>query len=404
MNNLFTTLFMAIRARIMPVWIRLRRWFSWSFIQAQFLIKIRDFFTALTDVRPRHKRDYYSFFRWLVSKRLAFAVTVVMGMVAVVYITIMLPEGVLGGGGVRAYKYRSIPLKFCSGQVQILARDGHVAYEGRVDKGAAVGQGRLYAEDGALVYEGEFDKSMYNGEGTLYYAGGNPRYEGTFVDNVFSGTGIYYRPNGVMEYQGSFVSGERTGIGTLYNSVGKAVFQGSFLNGGILYQDFLDRTTQSVSDLYSGQTEVYQSDSEYCVYMSEIDAVYAVEDGSQTLENEWTVKRVYVLRDAIDLASGECTNIRHLIAALGDPLYYGTVWVDMPEAVAWNQLAHNRPDQLIRVDMDLQASFSNVFDVSGYDRDHQLYLYTFERDGLLYNFYFTQAGESEFVMYSIELA
>ena len=46
----------------------------------------------------------------------------------------------------------------------------------------------------------------------------------------------------------------------------------------------------------------------------------------------------------------------------------------------------------------------NVYAVSAYDRDAQVYLYTFERAGILYTFYFAGAGESEFVMYSMEKA
>ena len=56
------------------------------------------------------------------------------------------------------------------------------------------------------------------------------------------------------------------------------------------------------------------------------------------------------------------------------------------------------------VRVDAAASFEDAYTVSDYDRDFQLYLYTFEQNGLLYTFYFTGAGESEFVMYAIEKA
>ena len=405
MKNLLNMLFSSARAKIMPLWIKLRMWTSPAFLRSKVLVKVREFFSKLVDVRPRDKRDYYPIFRWLVSKRLAFALVVALGLVSLLYISSMLPDNLLkDGGGVPTYKYRAIPLKFHTGTVNILAKDGHVAYTGEVDGGAASGQGTLYAADGSTVYEGQFENSMYNGEGTLYYPNGSPKYVGGFTDNEYNGTGSSYRPNGVLEYSGDYVAGDRTGSGTLYNSVGSKVFQGSFLGGEIVYHDFLTRPTSEVPELYSGETAVYQSNEEYCVTMPEIDAVYAVKDGSNTLENEWTVDRVYVMHNSVPLESGTCTTLRQLMAAMGEPLYFGTAWVDLPEAVAWDLTAEKQPDKMDQVRIDSSASFENVFSVSDYGRDFQMYLYTFQQNGLLYTFYFTGAGESEFVMYAIEKA
>lgn len=405
MKNLLNMLFSSARAKIMPLWIKLRMWTSPAFLRSKVLVKVREFFSKLVDVRPRDKRDYYPIFRWLVSKRLAFALVVALGLVSVLYISSMLPDGFMkDGGGIPTYKYRAIPLKFHTGTVNILAKDGYVAYTGEVDGGAASGQGTLYAADGSTVYEGQFANSMYNGEGTLYYPNGSPKYVGSFTDNVYNGTGSSYRPNGVLEYSGDYAAGDRTGSGTLYNSVGSKVFQGSFLGGEIVYHDFLARPTSEVPQLYSGETAVYQSNEEYCVTMPEIDAVYAVKDGSNTLENEWTVDRVYVMHGSVPLESGTCTTLRQLMAAMGEPLYFGTAWVNLPEAVAWDLTAEKQPDRMDQVRIESTASFENVFTVSDYDRDFQMYLYTFQQNGLLYTFYFTGAGESEFVMYAIEKA
>lgn len=404
MKNILNILIISIRARILPLWTKLRTWTSPAFLRARGLAKVRDFFRKLLDVRPRDKKDYYPLLRWLVSKRLAFAIVVATGLVSVLYISTMLPKHLPGGGETPTYRYRSLPLKFHSGNVNILGRDGYLAYTGGVDKGAANGEGTLYGPDGGKVYEGQFTESMYNGVGTLYYDNGSPRYVGEFADNQYNGSGVSYRPNGVMEYSGDYVSGVRTGEGKLYDSVGAKVFEGSFLNNEIVYQAFLNRPTTDISQMYSGRTEVYQGGGEYCVTMPEIDALYAVKDGSNTLENEWTVDRVYILHSTVPLESGECTTVRELTDAMGEPLYFGTAWVDLSEAVAWNLLAAEQPERVGAVRVDKTASFENVFEVSEYDRNRQVYLYTFEREGLLYTFYFTGAGESEFVMYAIESA
>lgn len=405
MKNLLSMLIAAVRAKILPLWIRVRMWTTPTFLRTRGLQKVRDFLIKLLDVRPKHKRDYYGVFGWLVSKRLAFALVVALGLGAALYITSVLPESGSGGaGGVPTYQYRSIPLKFHSGAVRIKARGGYIAYEGQVDKGAASGDGILYNAQGSVVYEGQFADNRYNGNGTLYYPGGTPQYEGTFTDNVFNGTGSYYRENGSLEYSGDYVLGDRTGVGTLYNSVSDPVFQGNFLKNEIVYADFLARPTTEVSSLYSGQVAIYQSSTEYCVDMPEIDALYSVRDGSNSLENEWTVDRIYVLRSTLALEGETCSTVAQLQEKLGKPLYFGTAWVNLPETVAWNRLAKEQPDRVTAVDMEASETLDNVFSVSSYNRDYELYLYTFEKEGLLYTFYFTGAGETEFLMYSMEKA
>ena len=406
MNQLLNMLIASARAKIMPLWIKLRMWSSPAFLKSQVLVRIREFFTKLLDVKPRNKWDYYSLFRWQVSKRLAFAIVVALGLVASLYIALTLPKDFLKGDGnaIPTYQYRSIPLKFYSGKVRILAREGYVAYGGNVDGGAASGDGVLYAADGSKVYEGQFANSMYNGTGTRYYPNGLPRYIGSFTDNVYNGTGSAYRDNGTLEYTGGFVDGLRSGVGILHDSVGAPVFNGNFQNGEIAYADFLGRPTGEIAGMYSGETEVYQSGDEYCVVMRDIDGVYSVKDGSNTLENEWTVDRLYVLRDTVMLEGSTCTSIRQLQNILGEPLYYGAAWVNLPEAAAWNVLAAQDPDEIEAVEITAQEGLEGVYSVTEYDRDFQMYLYTFEKAGVLYTFYFNAAGESDFVMYAMEKA
>lgn len=408
MRNMFTLLFATLRAKVMPIWMKLKLWTSPAFIRTKVLAKVRDFFTRLLDVRPRHKKDYYGMFRWLVSKRLAFAIVIVLGMAAIVYIALMVPARFAGkdaaAAAIPTYKYRSIPLKFHEGTVQILARDGHVAYVGDVAKGSAAGSGTLYDKAGDLVYEGDFQSSMYNGQGTLYYPGGALRYRGQFTDNLFNGVGNYYRLSGSLEYTGDYVAGVRTGLGKLFNSAGSPIFEGSFLNNNIVFSDFLGKPTTETAQLYTGQSTVYDSGSEYCVSMPEIGAVYAVKDGSNTLENEWTVSSVYVLSSNIALDGQTFDTIAQLQSVFGEPIYFGTAWVDLPESVAINQLTQAQPELMLPVELMTEASFDNVFNVTSYDRNYQIYLYTFQRDGLLYSFYAPAAGQPGFFMYALEIA
>ena len=395
-----------IRARMLPLWIKLKMWTNPRLLKTRGIQAIRGFLYKLLDVRPRDQKDYYPVLRWLVSKRLAFALVVGLGICAALFLTTVLPEGFLGGTGERipTYRYRSIPLKFHSGNVKIEAKGGYIAYDGAVDKGAANGKGTLYNKAGGTVYEGDFKDNRYNGKGTCYYPGGTPQYQGDFTDNMFHGTGSYYRSNGVLEYEGDYHFNARTGEGILYNGVGSQVYQGNFLNDFIVYSDFVDRPTSEVSTLYSGDTDVYQSDREICTTMPEIQAVYSVRDGSKTLENEWTVDQILVLQDQVQLDGGVCTEIGQIKQQLGEPLYFGTAWVNLSEAVAWNLMAHKLPDRLPPVEIQADSPLENVHNVTSYNSDTQVYLYTFEQNELLYTFYFTEAGQSHFFMYAIEKA
>lgn len=73
-NNLFSVLLSTIKSKITPIVTKLKYWLSPAFWQAKVLTKLREFLSRIFAVKPRHKRDYYGFFGWLVSRRLAHAV------------------------------------------------------------------------------------------------------------------------------------------------------------------------------------------------------------------------------------------------------------------------------------------------------------------------------------------
>ena len=94
-----------------------------------------------------------------------------------------------------------------------------------------------------------------------------------------------------MEYAGQFLKGQWSGAGVLYNSGGNQIFTGNFLAGRLLYSEFLGKTTAEVAAMYSGQSTVYNSSSEHCVSMDEINALYTANDGSESLSAEWSDSR-----------------------------------------------------------------------------------------------------------------
>lgn len=400
--KIFETLLASIKATVMSLWTKVKLWLSPTFWQTKGITALREFFMKLLDVRPRHKKDYYSVFRWLISKRLAFALVIIAGISGLYYLYIMAPAAGINiestGSTVRAYRYNSIALKFMSGNVQILAKDNHVAYIGPVKDGTASGSGSLYRSDGSLLYAGEFQNNRYNGTGKLYNPDGTLSYAGAFADNLYNGKGISYRNNGTLEYSGNFLGGLRSGSGTLFNSGGNEIFTGNFQANHLLYSEFVNKKTSEISKMYTGESAVYSSADQYCVQMKDINVVYSVNNGSKSLEADWTVGTVIVQDSEFPVPGKSLATVNQLTACFGKPDYFGATNITLPEAVAINQLGEKSPVGQIK--MSTTQSFDNVYSVSDYDKDVELYIYVYKSNGLTYTFY-CDKSTSNFFMYSI---
>ncbi|MDR1070312.1 MAG: hypothetical protein LBL37_06000 [Gracilibacteraceae bacterium] len=402
MNQFFSIIINTLRARFVSLWTKARYWLSPTFWRTKGVQTLRAFFTRLFDFKPRHKNDYYGMLRWLVSKRLAFAAIVIVGVMAVWYVYAMSPlsprEGE-GGGAAPTYRYKSLALKFYSGEARILDAADRTAFVGMVGKGRANGPGTLYDPDGGLMYVGEFKNSMYEGQGETYYPGGAVRYKGMFSQNLFQGGGAYYRPEGTVEYEGEFAGGSRQGAGALYNAGGNLVFSGNFQMGRIVFEEFIGKTTAAATAMYSGRVVSYNGADEYAVHMSDINAVYESLSGEQSLDEEWKIGRVYVLTDTFVKGGAELSAISDIKAVLGAPAYLGETWLTLPDAVALNQ---SEQDALAPVAMETRPGFEDVYSVDSYDENRRMYIYVFPSDGFVYTFYCESGTAPGFLFYSAE--
>ena len=405
MGDLFRTLLYAAKAKITPIWTKIKLWTNRSFIQAKLFIRIRDFFSELFNIRPRDSKDYYSFFNWLISKRLVIALTVVLGLLSVYYIVFINPPSIFtqSGSGIRTYNYDSIPLRFANGEVRILAKSKYLAYEGNVSKGKASGDGKLYSPSGIVLYQGEFENSMYNGEGNRYYNSGQLMYTGEFVDNEFSGNGKLYRENGSLEYSGSFANDDKEGSGILYDEGNNKIYSGEFSKGDIIYSELLGKTTQQISQMYTGDRVVYTSDGEFAVNMSQIDALYHANGDSNTIDGSIEADEIYVLKEVFSYAGNDYASIYDIRDVLGSVEYEGNTYVTMADATAIHIL-NEKGNAFFG---DIEGVFTNTFDdavtVEEYDVNYSVYLYSFHKDGIIYNFY-CKDRTGLFSMYSIEKA
>jgi hypothetical protein len=402
-NNLFSVLLSTIKARITPIVTKLKYWMSPAFWRAQILTRIREWLTKVFAVSPRNKHDYYGVFGWLVSRRLAHAVVIVSGLLALAYLLFVDPvfqlaEGV--GSGEKSYAYNALPLRFTKGDVKIRAKSGYVAYEGAVSKGYATGSGTLYAKDGGVVYRGAFEKNRYNGEGTLYYPNGQARYQGEFENNLFQGSGKLFRENGTMLYAGEFEAGLREGTGTLYNAAETPVFTGSFHSDELVYSQFLGKSATDISSLYTGDKLIYMGDGEAVQMMPDIDAFYVADTTEESIEESLVAEQLYVCKDTFIYGDSSCRDIEEVKQVLGDPVFEGNSYVLFPEAVGIHWMQEQGSDVAVDVSLETEHPIKEAYNVTGYDEDAILYLYVFQKEETSYTF-LCEDRDSTFFMYGL---
>lgn len=400
--NIVEILTTAIKAKLMPVLNKLKLLTNKSFIKNKLLVRVRNFFSRLLDVRPRDEKDYYRFLGWMVSRRLAMAAVVVISILCIAFIRISKPDKTDSDVPYKAYRYNSLMLKFVTGKVQILGSSGYMAYIGDVETGIVRGRGTLYNPQGDIVYDGEFDANAYNGAGK-YYENSQLRYEGTFKDNLYEGEGKLYRDNAALWYEGGFHLGRMSGEGILYDAFQNPIYKGNFQGDEIAYQEMIGKETAKISQMYMGTREILTAGDIYEVYMKDIDAVYFGEDAGNTLDEEFIVKGLYVLRPWVYLCGKEITDMPQVRENLGEPIYEGNTYLEPEDEIALNKTCELRGDKVLYGKSGCQETsvYDDVTEVSGFDGDYQAYIYVYEQEGIVYTF-FCRDKDAAFDFYRME--
>lgn len=403
--NLFQILLQALKTRILPIVTRLKLILSPNYLKARLTEGLRSFFTNILNVRPRDKDDYYPVGRWLVSKRLAFAVVLVIGVLSLVYI--MMSWSALFPGrandGIKTYSYNNVLLKFAKGTVRIKGKSGYLAYEGEVSDAACNGIGELRNPAGYVVYQGNFALSMYEGDGTQYYDDGSLHYQGTFHENLYSGEGKLYRPNGSLEYEGQFAFNKKEGTGILYDFGHNPVFTGEFTMDDIKYSDLIGKKATEVATAYSGDLTLYETTTERERYMPGIDAISVEYLDPDSMDTEAVVESVCVLKDSFNSADGGVSDFDSLTALMGEPVYVGRSYATLSELMAILKLNEESEGAVMSGEPDITMSsvFNEYMEVTDYDKEYVVYLHTYHKDGLTYTFVSDQ-GMNTFYFYFIQ--
>ncbi len=404
-NNLFSVLWSSIKSKFATIVSKLRMWFSWDFIRTRIIGKIRDFFVNLFNVKPKNKDDYYTVFRWMISKKLAYMIVIVVGVVSIWYILSTTNLFAGRSEGLPTYKYNSFMLRFAKDKVRIKAKSGYVAYEGDVSKGYATGEGKLFSPNGTVLYTGSFEKNMYEGEGTQNYETGIIHYKGEFHANLYEGQGSLYRENGTREYEGGFAQGMKEGAGKLFDAGGNQVYEGSFASDEIIYGELLGKTPQQIREKYFGSQKMYEEGeelgSDVVIHLEDINALYLAESDGSATDDSMKAVNVVVLSGMFRAGKTEIRGIDGIKGVLGDPIYEGYSSVILPEAVAINVLSDRQKTLNGRVKMDTSAVYSDDTIVRSFDQEYSVYIYTFRRGDLTYSFVCNEPGGS-FAFYEIQ--
>lgn len=393
----------SIKAKFVPVLNKLKLLTNKSFIQNKLIVRIRSFFFKLFDVRPKNEKDYYLFLGWMVSRKLAMALTVTITVLCIGILWSSKPDKLQSESTYRTYKYNSILLKGATGNVEILGKSGYTAYVGEVENGTVKGNGTLYSPEGNIVYEGEFDANAYNGTGKYYYENSQLRYEGKFKDNKYDGEGKLYRENGTLKYEGEFSQGCMAGEGKLYDAAQKEIFNGNFQNDQVIYQEFIGKKTTDVTQMYTGVREVYIGDEVYLVYMKDIDALYFGEDRSNSLDEDFLVSGVYVLKSEISLEGDFVSEISQLQKYLGNPVYEGNTYLEPKDEIALNKSCELMGKDILygKSGYKTNAIYDDVMETSDFDKTYQVYIYVYEKDEIVYTFFCKDKGQG-FDFYMME--
>ena len=402
--NLFDVIVNIFKSRILPIFTRLKLLLNPRFMLSRFTEIIRNLVQKVLNVRPRDKDDYYPIGGWLVSKKLAYAVVIIIGLLCTIYI-ISQKDALFPGNNesyIKTYNYNSILLKYAKGKVRIKGKSGWLAYEGDVEDAYCNGQGTLMNPAGIVIYEGNFKSSMYEDQGIQYYENGILRYAGNFHENQYNGEGRLYRETGSIEYDGEFARGLKDGEGKLYNTGGEEIFNGQFSQDKILYSSLLGKSSTEMAIMYNGERKLYEAGTERVRVMGDINAMTEEITNSESVDSSATVSAVYVMENSIRIGSHDYTTFDGIKQALGEPTYVGDSYATLPELMIINRLNEASDMSVINGSADIVEDevYTEYTEVSSYDTDYVVYLHSYEKDGLVYNFV-SSPDDTTFAFYYI---
>ena len=355
--------------------------------------------------------DYYTIGKTMISKKIIHFIFIVLSVLAAIYLIFTVPAKISQyysnkeDNKIYTKYYNSRSLKKYSGVATVLSKKSQARYVGELVEGVAQGKGTLYDKKSRVLYNGNFIKNEYTGEGTLYYKDGYPEYFGLFQNNLFHGLGKLYYDNHKLNYEGNFINGLKNGEGILYNKYGLEIFKGIFIDDKPSIEKYLNMKSSLLKDVFLETGIIYSNNIITCVVYENLGVMVALNNQNDSLDNESTVERVYILNNKYFLDEPKIkkkeldTKIDKINGIKSCTGYTQVLFCEMSAI-----------DYLRSLDNDLYQNFSEYnfsrkySDVLESDIDKskdKIYVQSYNINDLEYTFYFaTQDGE--YVFYSIE--
>lgn len=339
---------------------------------------------------PKSEKEYVKVWKWKISSRLWWTFWVI-ACIFCFFAILKIKASEQGYGSKDIYNYDSVFLNFISGNIRIRAEAGYIAYEGDVDNGRVSGTGTLYGRNGNTIYSGEFEDNEYCGTGKLYGENEEILYEGEFKHNLYEGEGSEYGIGGTVKYQGMFSRGKWNGKGILFDDSSNPVYEGNFLNGAIVYKDFLGKVTEEAAKMYTGKRDIYYDTEYFVVDMKDISAMYSGNMSVTGIDDGVFINKVFVKSESCNIGGKSASCIEEVKEIAGKLVYEGNVNISTEEAVALSSLSG----------LKVNSTFDDAMEITGYDKNKLLYIYSFQLEKLQYTFY-SESANGKFIMYSIE--
>lgn len=396
------TITAGIKGRFYQLTYRVRKYFNPRYLARLFNNKIKRLLLVLFDYTPKDASDYYSFGRWLVSKKLAILLVLVVGMFSTMYLLNFIPAIPSGGqvvarSDLSSYRYNDIRLRGFTGKAQLLGRGGRVYYQGELKSGKATGAGTLYNWEGSMVYTGSFDNNLYHGQGRMYYPDGGVCYQGEFTNNLYHGQGVGYDESGVKRYEGAFAQGLYEGEGTLYSSAGSPVYRGPHHQGAVDVLQFLGVENTLLGQSFVGAKRVYVERFSTTAVFTDLSVVYEVAaplDGTTP-----TVSRLYAT-DPAQIGAETAQTSAELRQRFGAPLYYGDTTLNTAEYCVLEELERTGRQDFAGVYQYTSRRSGGELYTMEVEQPQEIYLESYSDQEYLYTFYFADR-QGAYCFYSV---
>ena len=143
-------------------------------------------------------------------------------------------------------------------------------------------------------------------------------------------------------------------------------------------------------------------DDTVCAAMPEIHALYSARSGEDSVDGLWETTGVYVMAEEFTAEDVKLKTAKGLKGYFETLQYEGKTVLQFEDVVAMQQLAGPVKKKYgTEIAIETEGELADARKVTGYPRNIECYIYTFEKECFRYTF-FSYAKNSGFGLYLIE--